>query len=44
LSDREIEIINNEINYIEYKTEFTEREKRFLELYLSGNVSLDITI
>ena len=40
----DIIIINNEINSIEYKTEFTEKEKRFLEFYLSGNITQDAAI
>ena len=44
LLDSDIVLINKEINSIEYKTEFTEREKRFIELYLSGNISMDMAI
>jgi len=40
----DIIIINNEIYSIEYKTDFTEKEKRFLEIYLSGNISMDMAI
>ena len=41
LSSSDIKIINNEVNSIEFKTDFTEREKKFLEFYLSGNITMD---
>jgi len=44
LSNNDIEVINNEINSIEFKQDFTDREKKFLELYLSGNITQDAAI
>lgn len=44
LSGSDIELINDEINSIEFKTEFTPKEQRFLELYLSGSMSMDSSV
>lgn len=44
LSSSDIELISIEINSIEFKQDFTEREKKFLELYLSGNITQDAAV
>lgn len=41
LLDSEIEIINNEIINIIFKTDMIIREKRFMEICLNDKVSLD---
>jgi len=39
LSDEDINILNIELNSVVLKAQFTEKEKKFLELFLSSNYS-----